>query len=521
LKKILNIYWKNYWVYLVICLVSLIYYSITPLTFFSDSLTYLDFAQFYRSGALAKFETSISSGYPLIICLCYFLSDNPISLLVGIQSLSALALTIMCYNLAKNIHPYFALLFTGITFILLIPFAYSKAILTEQFYIFFLFSMFYLCFLIISKNKKNLVFFIPLLSLFLVQIRPAGMLFPFLVLMFLILWNRHRDKAFSWKIIFNILIYVGLTFSFNFILNNYFHNQNLEKNTQFGKQIFLHAYLSSGLEDETTPKIQENFGANSREFLTHLRDIVFDKKMFPEKRYFNSKHKVESQFYLPYESNPQLLLEKMINSPVRCYWSTIIGGLNDKIGGRKSNNLLIGVSIEIIKNNPYLLFKWVLKNAYIYTFGLNANYKSKIEYKSRFAKTRPYLASFFQHPSLDYLTQFTIEQIDKIISHNPSTRVQYFLEFYALLIWPKAFILLHFTFFMCGLFGLFLIKDSYYPIILLGNLICLSHALVIVAIGVPIVRYNTHTYLIELFVGLLVVWRINPLLKIKNLIRKN
>lgn len=334
-----------------------IWFSIQHIGYTSDSTTYLQLAEFLlRKRGAGNFLFFRTPGYPLLMILGGVPFFDSFAGLLLIQAIMAILIPVLIYKTLMIISPRSAFLGAIFSMITLLPFAYSKVIMTEHAFIFTLVLSSYLVALYRKTGKPLYMYFTAFSILFLTFIRPSAN-FMFLII-FAFCFFFHLK---NWRhVIASFLIFFCITSAWSFLVGltaNPLISGNIL--SRINQSLFYHIYTKN---TENKNYISAANGSDSEKFHRDFSTFVMQNHSAWADR-------APARYFTNFSDNPQEFIQNVYEKPNGYYFqllpfaittTAVLSGENLHMG-----RFLLKVSCEAIQRNPHLLFSFLQK----YVFG--------------------------------------------------------------------------------------------------------------------------------------------------------
>lgn len=318
-----------------------------------DSEAYMWVAQ-YLSGQRDYYGFNYRTiGYPLLMVVTGVTFFHTLWGLFIVQALMAAAIPIIIYKTIMSVCPKAAFFAALLAIVSLIPYAYMKAVLTEQSYIFFLILSIYIA-VLYMKTESPWIFCLLVVSLSFLMVIHSSDKYLFIAFMFTFLLLKPR-KCLRYVCGTAVLIAAGYLMYIPNHLGTREGQENLTDRT--GDGLFYNVYLSSGLEQvgNEPPFRKENGPATTK--LINLVDDFLDKNPNLEWSHWFMAGKEDpsyNYFFGRFKNDIDGLKKSFFSDPTSAYRALIEYFVAVSIPNPKeAEKLYIDVSIERLKVVPY------------------------------------------------------------------------------------------------------------------------------------------------------------------------
>jgi hypothetical protein len=436
--------------------------------------------------------------------------------LMLIQMAMAISMPVLIYRIVSRYSPqagFYAAVFSIASFV---PYGYSKAVLTEQPYIFGLLVAMYFASRVIRSHRAIDVYAMAA-SLFVLQlVRPvAAYLFvPCCLIMILLLRRASRRMVMHFclsLLLIPVLMYLTTQARNVAIGNPRMAVSTLNSANGTGKLLFYNVYLtgghlnnevmrSGGSLDNTPPFISDDVGPAARELRRTLRATLtreYVLRTAPAGSDF-----VRQFFYDRFRDDPAMLVDEMLASPSMSYYFYMWLVVDDALGPQEADRVFLRLSLELLRTRPLIGAKYLTRNMYFfasgvsldYIYALHPNYNLKITQSNLNG-----LVGYTPTKADDVLTPALADELTVKPGGEWNTRLR-MLVFYHL--WTPLYLVWRPLLFLGMITGPFLLaRTSYAPVAILGAVVVLYHMMVVCIFAMPIDRYVVQTSLVELLVA--------------------
>jgi len=491
--------------------IGVLLFALIPISYFGDSTSYLSFAK-TLSGQQGSGFNHRTPGYPLLMIFTGVIHFNSFIGLVLCQLLMAVVIPLIIYRIVSIYERKFGYYTAMISIISLIPYSYMKTLLTEQSFIFFLLVATYSAARFFTTKNSTYVYLTAGTTFIVGTIRPAGLyIVSIFFITFFVFCFSYNKKALVHTVI--SLVATLMLFTVSVVLENSLttdrKNQKHVTNTanMTGKLLFFNAYLSQGLSKNNTHSIEKTFGPASKEFIALLSNYLSkDNKLFINFMETKKSGPVAeyNYFYKRFEENPGELLDEIIQSPARTYYWFLWQLMDEMIGPSNADSLFLKVSLEILKNRPRVLLKFVGRNMFYYIAGWSALYTYSKTPQKRFNAKKPTLFTLYSYTPDPAANGILSAQMQKELKFRPGgEKFSLFCKAFDSIIWQRASILFRPIVFFSMLLGGFIFRNTHYAFISFLSIGIVFYQVLIVSVfNEPLFRYVSHTLLIELLIAI-------------------
>jgi hypothetical protein len=481
-------------------IVAVLIYCIFPITYFPDSDQYYNFGKAILGQVAGNTSNFRGLGIPLLLIVSGVFQLETFKLFVLLQLLMGIAMPLVLYQLLSQWSKRYALYISIIVTLSLIPYGYSKAILSEQAYMFILLLLVNNSVKLQQTLEPKYLYFQSMYIFLLVIIKPiAGLIF-----IIFIAYNIYIFK----KRLLQVMLSSILLFTLVIISNQYSENlfkhapEHQKRQHMAGSILFYNLYLSSNIEARTCD----------------LNSINSLKKLLTEINKYYLKHPEEYRatldtyrdnpeafklLFKPYINNPVALSQAIIDKPTKYYYSFIYYDGNRVAGNARADRMMLDAAIEMISAFPSLASGYLLRNLYAFAAGRNISYSYYVAREKRITEYFP--------PSLEPLTWDIVASpesdlplsMQKELDTGKVNHVKKFSkirDFVLVEVWGRLFLIFRPVVFLCTLLSVLLLyKDPRYLQLLLCMSLIIYHMLITCIFNIPLNRYLIPTMIPEIF----------------------
>jgi len=363
-----------------------------------DALMFFKYAELL-SGQGGSYLYYRTPGFPLFLIVTGQTFFNTFAGTVFAHALFGILTPFIVYRTLSPINRYLALSAAGLLIASSVPFAYAKAMLPQQFFMFLVVCGIYFFSRYVFTKQHKFIYLTILVSFFALMTRGEALLLPFilggglLVLMWRekVLWG---EKGQARHFIFSLALVLGMFATYSGARSVVLNDLTLfgSLSNWSGRQLFLQPYyirkdrLFAYRDILGTPQkgntqaslIQPENGPASRQFYELLVEIYSDPQpyrmlepllsMKASKREtgvaylidveINKEATVYDLLFGQFDGRPEDLARNFFQSPNMIYFDYIWRRLDEKIGISQANKLMQEVTLEAIAENPdmFLVF---------------------------------------------------------------------------------------------------------------------------------------------------------------------
>lgn len=513
-----------------------------PIKIYGDTLSYINHAHILLGGDLNSSIPYLyrSFGYPLILILTGVIHFETFYILIFLQFLMASVVPLLVYYILCSFNHKRAFAYTLLLIASLVPFVFMNTALTEQSFIFFILLVVFLSVRFWeTKNAIYLIYQIPLLVI-LALIKPYGFYLGIILSVFQIFLALRK-----WYIpLLSIIVFISVVSFFNHYIYN-IHLKGYDKSNRFGITLFLQVYLNQNEDVYNTIKSNDSFIRIKNKLLpvltnSNYRDILYEEIEYQKtlSSTYSSLPNVYFDLFGKFENNPEALIENIYRQPNIFYEKFQRRILKKTIGIEKTDELLLALAIDLIKNNPSKTIIFTLKNIVLFSFGVESHYYNYNSLNGGYKFTIGGLTnsiSTMQKPTYSvekqHLPQSLITEVNRSwlnAAHDTSLEkvvALVYKGFYALMkIGFENFfkILKSFTFIfmLVSLYMLFKRKSKFRILALMLACMALFQVFVISFLAPPLTRYIVPEFYLEFIVAYFIVVELFNKPSVKNTINK-
>jgi len=351
---------KEYYLLIAAFAIGTLWWLTQTIVYNPDSTTYVILSQ-YLAGNSEPFNSYIfmrTIGYPLLMLISGLPYSNSFNVLLLLQFAMAISMPILLYrsvNLVIN-NSRFAFGCAIFLILSLLPFVYSKAIMSEQVFMFMIFFVAYRLILYYrTETRKDLIYLIASLII-LTLIRPSANLFFILIFLHSMLFIRKHIA--TWLI--SLLLFFTMMSCISTTLLLYGTVPHIQGTIahKINETLFYHLYLKGFDEaDETAAK---NLYTAQIKYLT--RQYAINTRA-------SQPHLLPKSIFSPLHTDLDLFINQVFTEPNLLYYGYLRSALLATLGSEQYqrpagmtpniNRFMAATSYEILKQHPQYLISYI------------------------------------------------------------------------------------------------------------------------------------------------------------------
>lgn len=356
-----------------------------------DALMFFKYAELL-SGQGGSYLYYRTPGFPLFLIVTGQTFFNTFAGTVFAHALFGILTPFIVYRTLSPINRYLALSAAGLLIASSVPFAYAKAMLPQQFFMFLVVCGIYFFSRYVFTKQHKFIYLTILVSFFALMTRGEALLLPFilggglLVLMWRekVLWG---EKGQARHFIFSLALVLGMFATYSGARSVALNDLTLfgSLSNWSGRQLFLQPYyiriprLSAYRDILGTPQkentqaslIQPENGPASRRFYDFLVELYSDPQSYDYLKpllmpssagrstaVFADGNQLYEHLFGRFEGRAEDLARSFFENPHIIYFDNVWWQLDKKIGILQANKLMQEVTLEAIAENPdmFLVF---------------------------------------------------------------------------------------------------------------------------------------------------------------------
>ncbi|MBL6933859.1 MAG: hypothetical protein ISR48_00435 [Alphaproteobacteria bacterium] len=357
-----------------------------------DALTFFNYAE-SLSGQPGAYSYQRGPGFPVFLVLTGQTFFNTFAGTVFAHAIIGILSPLMAYRALSPINRILGLSAAGLLIVSSLPFAYVKAMLPQQFFMFLVVCSIYFFSRYFFTKQHKFIYLTILFSFFAAMTRGEALLLPFILGGGILLLMRREkllwgEKGQGLHFIFSLALVLGMFATYSGARSVHLNDLSLfgGLNNWSGRQLFLQPYYVRtgrlfayrnilGTSQEKKPQIsliQPDNGPASRRFHELLVEIYSDPQpyralepllsMEVSNREAGVAHfddagtdKVVTVYDLlfgQFDGRPKDLARNFFQSPNMTYFDHVWRELDNKIGISQADKLMRDVAMEAIARNP-------------------------------------------------------------------------------------------------------------------------------------------------------------------------